>query len=87
MKIRAHRGGLSESMKTVAEIEPTAKAVAEHVTCSWKGSPNSQISPDMVRVEKYGNGIDLRIGWDTHIVLIEGQGPFGFTDGPLTPNA
>lgn len=87
MKIRAYRGGLAESMATVAEITPTKEAVAAHVSAAMEGWPDSDVTPEMVRVEKYGVGVDYRIGWDTHIVLIEGSGPFGFTDGPLTPNA
>jgi hypothetical protein len=27
---------------------------------------------------------DNRIGWDTHVVIIEGYGVYGFTDGPLS---
>lgn len=34
-----------------------------------------------VQIEKYGEGIDERIGWDTHIVTVNGQA-MGFTDGP-----
>lgn len=33
-----------------------------------------------VVVEPYG-GFDKRIGWDTHLVLVDGA-PVGFTDGP-----
>ena len=85
MKIREHHGSLSRSMKTIAEIDPTASAVAAHVMEAWKNFA-PMITSDMVSIEKYGTGFDERIGWDTHIVFIEGIGPFGFTDGPLTPN-
>ena len=33
-------------------------------------------------IEKYGSGIDKRIGWDTYIVHLEEYGVFGFTNGP-----
>lgn len=32
------------------------------------------------RVRPYG--FDARIGWDTHIVIMDGD-PIGFTDGPI----
>jgi len=85
MKIRSHRGGLAESMLTVAKIDATADAVAAHINEEWKDF-GPIVTTSMVRVEKYGIGIDKRIGWDTHIVLIENFGPFGFTDSPLTHN-
>lgn len=34
-------------------------------------------------VEPYGSGIDERNGWHTHLVVLEGWGPVGFTDGPV----
>lgn len=86
MQIREHRRELAESMATVAEIAPTKEAIAAHVAAAWKGWQDSDVTPEKVSVEKYGEGVDSRNGWDTHIVLIKGSGPFGFTDGPLTPN-
>ena len=85
MRIRAHRGGLDESMATVAEIEPTAQAVADHITTAWKLllGPGKTITPEIVKVGKYGDGIDTRIGWDTYIITVDGHGVFGMTDGPL----
>jgi hypothetical protein len=35
-----------------------------------------------VTVKNYG-GIDERIGWDTHMVLVDGK-PYGFTNGPVS---
>lgn len=32
-------------------------------------------------IEPYG--YDDRIGWDAHIVILQGYGVLGFTDGPL----
>jgi len=74
-------------MATVAEIEPTAQAVADHITATWSWSLKEAISPNAVKVEKYGEGIDTRIGWNTHIVTVDGHGVFGMTDGPLQPNS
>lgn len=86
MKIRKHTGSLADSMSTVAEIEPTATAIADYVSEHWTPLvPAGGIAPERVTVEPYG--YDARIEWDTHIVLIDGR-PFGFTDGPLqTVNA
>lgn len=78
MKIRQHRGGLAESMATVTDIENTADAVARHVSSCWG---YEDVTANDVHVKQYG--YDGRIGWDTHIVLINGT-PFGFSDGPLT---
>jgi len=77
MKIREHRGGLTESMATVAEIEPTIQSVVAHITNVWK----KEISPDSINIKKYG--IDTRIGWDTSIVTVENHGVFGMIDGQL----
>lgn len=34
-----------------------------------------------VTIEKYGRGIDERIGWDTWLICIDGKAAM-FTDGP-----
>ncbi len=82
MKIREHRAYLSESMKTVLEIDPTAEAIVRVASDALKPF-NFKVTLDMIKTEKYGNGIDERIGWDTHIVIIKGYGVFGFIDGPI----
>lgn len=78
MKIRAHRGSLAEAMTTAQDIEPTLNAVraflAEH--------GERDAATGRVEVTKYGPGIDSRIGWDTHAVMIDGS-IAAFTDGPL----
>lgn len=84
MKIRMGLGGLAESMEHAAEIEPTAEAIAEYV--SKMLDPEFYATPftaAQISVKKYGWGIDHRIGWDTHLVTVEGFGTFGYTDGPL----
>jgi hypothetical protein len=73
MKYRHHRGGLKESMETVCDIEPTIEALAVLLK-----SPPSKIT-----VEKYGE-YDERIGWDTHIVCVDGR-PVGFTNAFVEP--
>jgi hypothetical protein len=39
-------------------------------------------TPENVSIVKYGEGIDERCGWDTHLVCIDGKAAL-FTDGPL----
>ena len=84
MKIRRHVQLLSESMETVEEIEPTREAVLGWINKTFTfGNEDGQRYANFT-VEKYGQGIDERIGWDTYIVHSEGNGVLGFTDGPLT---
>jgi hypothetical protein len=73
MKYRDHRGGLRASMETVREIAPKIDALAIIL----------KVPPSAIIVEKYGDGIDERIGWDTHLVCVEGL-PVGFTDAMPT---
>lgn len=81
MKFREHRGGLAESMDTVIEVSD-GEALLEHVrnlAQRWPTFP--AITAETVHVEPYGR--DERIGWDTHIVTLDGYGVLGFTDGPV----
>lgn len=72
MKYRPHRGGLAESMLEVVELDGSLAALEAHVRKTWPVGD--------IKVEPYG-GYDKRIGWDTHIVTIDGSA-VGFTDGP-----
>jgi hypothetical protein len=67
---------LEESMKHVLEIADWAALVAflEKEYVRWK--PDS-----VVTIEKYG-GFDERIGWDTHLVCVDGRAAL-YTDGPM----
>ena len=77
MKIRAHRGGVKESLATITEIEPTLEAVTKHVGAT---------DPTTVTVEPYFLHQDVRTGWKAHyLVKIDGA-LWGFTDGPLDLN-
>jgi len=80
---RPHRGSLDESMSEVVEIADH-QALVVHLRKGWLNEVSE--SGSNVVVEKYGSGIDERIGWDTHIVLVSGNA-IGFTDGPVpTPD-
>ncbi len=80
MKYRDHRGLLAESLETTVEIPATKEALMAHLTAIHPTSPVTD--PATITVKKYGDGIDGRCGWDTHIVAVNGRA-VGFTDGPL----
>ena len=75
---RPHRGSLNESMSEVREYKTKGDLVEEAQRCYQTWLPADAINTDRVKVEPYGQ--DDRIGWDTHIVIVEGVGPIGFTD-------
>lgn len=57
-------------MATVVELQPSLEALATYL----------KVPVTAVKVEPYW--FDERIGWDTHIVTVDGS-PFGFTNGPV----
>lgn len=77
MKIRPAGGmSLAESMERVARVSDRAALVAylaEHY--AFWGPTQENVS-----IEPYG--FDDRIGWDTHLVCVDGKAAL-FTDGPL----
>ena len=78
MKFREHRGGLDESMATLVEV-PDRAALLEYLRKlaePWPTFP--PISSETVHIEPYI--WDSRIGWNTHIVTLDGYGVVGFTD-------
>ena len=82
MKIREHRGLLSDSMETVREIEPNKEGIFNCIKESFKNWPTmSDIKENEIHIDRYG--YDDRIGWDTYIVTIDGYGVFGFADGGI----
>lgn len=82
MKIREHRETLDESMETVEEIDPTMEAIASFINRKYAGWLGDLPFP-VKRIKVIPYTFDTRIGWDTHIVVIEDFGVFGFTDGPV----
>jgi hypothetical protein len=81
VKFREHRGGLSESMKTVVEVADHA-ALLEHIRRKfaehWPTFP--PVTAETVHIKPYC--YDERIEWNSHIVTLDGYGVLGFTDGP-----
>lgn len=80
MKLREHRGNLADSLATTINIEPTIDAlfIAIRYSLALYGA---HVDAGAIKVSPYG--FDKRIGWDTHIVTVDGYGVFGFSDGPL----
>lgn len=70
---RFHRGSLEESMATCREVNGLFDLV-EILTASG-------IGPGKIEIKPYGR--DDRIGWDTHMVTVDGNA-VGFTNGPLS---
>ena len=81
MKLRQHTGSLAASMATTIEIEPSIDALADTIRSTLDQYGIDALGP--VHVEPYG-GIDARTGWDTHIVIVDGYGVYGFTDGAVS---
>ncbi len=81
-KYRDHRELLVNSMSTVQEFLSRDDLI-KYLQVSLDEYGPGKYDCSKVTVKKYGNGIDERIGWNTHIVHLEGFGVFGFTDGPV----
>lgn len=77
MKFRPVRELLSEAMAEVTTVtnldELKAVAIPESLRSYFGDDPRIEVKP-----QRY----DERIGWNSHIVLVNGQ-PTGYTDGPL----
>jgi len=78
MKFRQHRGGLDESMSTLIEIHSKEELI---IHCKKAFPYLCNIDEDHLSIKKYCDKPDERIGWDkTFIVILQDQGPLGFTD-------
>jgi len=84
VKLREHRGSLADSLATTIEIDPTIDALLLAIRNAL-APYDVTVEAGMVKVSPYG--FDERIGWNAHIVTVDGYGVFGFTNGPLNePN-
>jgi len=82
-KYREHRGTLSESMETVKEFHSRSDFVKYLQNDFDKEFGVGEVDLNEVKIKKYSDGIDERIGWDTHIVSLDDYGILGFTDAPV----
>jgi len=79
IKFRPQRGGLAESMALVKEYASLDELIEQFERELSVYCFNKPVNKDTVHIKPYI--YDERIGWDTHIVTLEGYGPLGFTDG------
>lgn len=79
MKVREHRGLLSESMKTVREVKDRDELLG--IIQAQLRPFGVDVKPAQLHVDPYV--YDDRIRWDTHIITIDGYGVWGMADGPL----
>lgn len=83
MKFREHRGGLAESMETVVNLVGRKELVEHTHKLLWLWGVD--VRDEDVKVEKYTDNGDARIGWsEVYIVTLTGYGVVGFTDGDPT---
>lgn len=83
MRIREHRAGLAESLLTVQEIRDRTHLVE---TLQTSLAPSGfRVDATAVHVEPYT--FDPRIGWNTHLITIDGYGVWGMADGPIPVEA
>lgn len=81
MKLREHRGSLSESLSTAVEIPPTMDALIAAIKESLQ-APKLLITKDTVHVQWYA--CDDRLDPpDVWIVTLKNYGVFGFTDSAI----
>ena len=76
-KYRDHRGSLADAMETVQTFEARSDLVKYLQSDIDKMAPG-KYDCQKITIEPYG--FDERIGWDTHIVYLNGYGVFGFTN-------
>lgn len=76
-RYRDHKGGLAESLETTQEFTDK-DALLEYLQKTLDQFCKTGLDLREIKIEPYG--FDERIGWDSHIVHLEGWGVFGFTD-------
>jgi hypothetical protein len=73
---RPQRGSLAASMNEVRKFGSKGELI------DFLQKENKRHDCKRISIEKYGE-FDDRIGWNTHIVVIDGCGVAGFTSGPV----
>lgn len=79
MRIRMHRGGLDEAMKTIEEIPATLKDVKAYLV----KHVGLRATIAAIEVKPYTALPDKRIGWDQTYLVVLGNHPVAFSDGPV----
>ncbi len=77
--VREHRGGLADSMATVQAVRDMAHLVV--IIARTLVPDGVAVRWEQVHVEPYV--YDDRIGWNTHLITIDGHGVWGMANGPI----
>lgn len=81
MRVREVRKDVWRSLATAVRIRNRSHLV-RHISVKLR-KDGAQIPDDLIHVTPYG--YDDRIGWNDHIIVVEGFGVFGFADAPCPP--
>lgn len=76
MRVRQHRGTLIDSLKTVIQIPATKEDLIDHIN----NVMNLPVKFGTGSIRIVNQGKDDRIGWDSHLIVVEGLGVFGYCD-------
>lgn len=84
-RARRHRGSIGNSMATAVPVTTLDQLVAiiQNDLAPYPAAP--RVTTETIHVKPYG--YDGRIGWNTHIVMVDNYGVWGFTDGPANEPA
>jgi hypothetical protein len=80
VKIRQHRGAYDESMATVREVKDREEMIA--VIRESLRPYGFEVAPEQVHVRAYTH--DVRNGWDTRIITVDGYGVWGYANEEAT---
>ena len=84
MKFRERRGGLTESMATLVEVD-SKRALVAHIQ-KLLAPYRVKVTDEDVAANLYGSSGDARIGWEkVYIVTVKGCGVIGFSDSAIEP--
>lgn len=78
MRMREHRLTMKDSLSTAMEVDNREHLV--RLIFDRFGKRGIVVSDEMIHVSHYG--FDDRIDWDDHIIVVDGQGVFGYIDAP-----
>lgn len=79
IRIRMHRGGLDDSIKTMEEIPATKESVLVYL-CKHDVL---RLNEDSIKVEPYFMEPDERIDWNVTLMVRDATGIIAYTDGPV----
>lgn len=78
---RPHRGGLDDSMTLTKEVKSKTELLA--LLKTELESLNLPKDVTESRISTQHQGFDSRTGWETHLLLLDGTTPLGYTNNSL----